>query len=121
MEKLRPYAFDFDGVIAKYDGFKGVDHFGEPNEPVVEVIRQLSKTGHKIILHSTRGNDSLKKYCLKHDIPVDYYNENPELEGENRGKPIAYVYVGDRALCYRGQSADELLTEIKEFKAYWEK
>lgn len=121
MEKIRPYAFDFDGVIAKYEGFKGVDHFGEPNEVVVEAIRQLSTIGHKIIIYSTRGEESLRKYCLEHNIPVDYFNRNPEIEGENPGKPIAYVYIDDRTVCYRNQTTDELVKEILQFKAHWEK
>lgn len=120
MGKLRTYAFDFDGVMAKYEGFKGTDHFGEPNETVITVIRQLSLMGHKIVIYSTRGEDSLRKYCLENNIPVDYFNRNPELEGENPGKPIAYVYIDDRTVCYRGQSTEELLEEILQFKAYWE-
>ena len=121
MEKVRSYAFDFAGVIAKYDGFRGREHYGEPNEPVVKAIRELSQMGHKIIVHSTRGEEGLRKYCEANDIPVDHYNRNPELEGENPGKPIAYVYVDDRTVSYRGQSSDDLLREILEFKAYWQK
>jgi hypothetical protein len=121
MDKTRPYAFDFDGVIAKYDGFKGVDHLGEPNEAVVAAIRKLSALGNKIIIYSTRGEEQLKEYCELHNIPVDYYNRNPEKEGVNIHKPIAYVYVDDRAVCYRGQSTDELVDEILNFKAYWQK
>lgn len=121
MDKIRPYAFDFDGVIAQYDGFKGVDHMGEPNMVVVEAIRKLSALGHKIIIYSTRDNAKLEAYCQKHDIPVDYYNQNPEKEGENPHKPIAYVYVDDRAICYKGQSTEDLVDEILNFKAHWEK
>jgi hypothetical protein len=43
------------------------------------------------------------------------------LEGDNPGKPIAYVYVDDRAVCYKGQTTEELVKEIIEFKAHWEK
>lgn len=121
MDKVRPFAFDFDGVIAKYDGFKGPDHFGEPNEAVVEAIRKLSSLGNKIIIYSTRSSADLEQYCKKHNIPVDYFNENPEKEGPNRHKPIAYVYVDDRAVCYRNQNAEELVDEILNFKAYWQK
>ena len=46
-------------------------------------------------------------------------NENPELEGKNRGKPIATIYIDDRALNYHGQTAGTLLAEIKKFKVYW--
>lgn len=120
-KKTRSYAFDFDGVIGEYDGFKGPDHFGKPIEAVVGAIRTLKDQGHKIIIYSTRGEEMLKKYCLDNNIPVDYFNRNPELEGENPGKPIAYVYVDDRTVCYRGQSTEELVNEILKFKAYWQK
>lgn len=112
-------AFDFDGVIAHYNGFTGDENVGEPNEEVVSVIRQLKEHGCTIIIHSTRGNDVLRNYCNTHNIPVDFINENPTLEGRNRGKPIATVYVDDRALNYHGQTADALLAEIKNFKVYW--
>ncbi|MFA6254352.1 MAG: hypothetical protein WC640_03875 [Candidatus Paceibacterota bacterium] len=121
VKKVHSYAFDFDGVIAQYDGFKGHDHFGEPNEPVVETIRQLKGQGHRIIIYSTRSSESLQKYCEEHRIPVDYYNENPTKVGQNPHKPIAYVYIDDRTVCYRGQSTEQLIDEISKFKAYWEK
>ena len=113
-------AFDFDGVIAQYDGFKGTDHFGKPIESVVNAIRILKQQGHKIIIYSTRGKEMLQKYCKDNDIPVDYINENPEKEGENPGKPVAYVYVDDRTVCYRGQSTEQLVEQILTFRAYWQ-
>lgn len=120
-KKERSYAFDFDGVIAQYEGFKGRDHSGKPIEAVVGAIRMLKQQGHKIIIYSTRGEEMLRKYCQENNIPVDYFNKNPEIEGENPGKPIAYVYVDDRTICYRGQSTEQLVEEILMFKAYWQK
>ncbi|MCD5382424.1 MAG: hypothetical protein LR017_03915 [Candidatus Pacebacteria bacterium] len=119
-QKKRSYAFDFDGVIAQYNGFKGSHHAEAPIAEVVQAMRLLKEEGHTTIVHSTRGTDFLKEYCESHDIPADYYNENPTLEGENPGKPIAYVYVDDRAVCYKGQSAEDLVAEIQNFKAYWQ-
>ena len=60
-------------------------------------------------------------YCEKFSVPFDYINRRPDLEGENPGKPIAFVYVDDRAICYRGQTAADLLSEIERFKPYWQK
>jgi trehalose-6-phosphatase len=72
------YAFDFDGVIAQYSGYKGKDHAGPPVAEVVEAIRELKQRGHKIIVYgSTRDNDFLKAYCEKHDIPIDYFSRKP--------------------------------------------
>jgi len=115
----RVYAFDFDGVISQYSGFKGVKHTEKPNNEVVKAIKILKKKGHKILIYSTRGNELLKKYCEEYNIPVDYFNRNPETEGENPGKPVAWVYVDDRAVCYRGQTAEQLVEEIETFKTHW--
>ena len=119
--KPRPYAFDFDGVIAEYNGFNGHNNSGKPIKEVVEAIKILKQKGHKIIIYSTKGRDMLEKYCSDNEIPFDYINENPEMVGENPGKPVAYVYIDDRSICYKGQSAEKLVEEILEFKAYWQK
>ena len=120
-KKSRVFAFDFDGVIAQYKGFVSTEHTGTPIQEVVKAIRKLKENGHKILIHSTRGDDLLRNYCTEHDIPFDFINKNPNLEGENPGKPIAYVYIDDRAVRYDGQSADELVSELENFKAYWQK
>jgi hypothetical protein len=120
-KKARTYAFDFDGVIAEYDGFKGHEHVGKPTTEVVDAMRILKGQGHKIVIYSTRGEKRLRQYCIDNQVPFDYINKNPDLEGENPGKPTAYVYVDDRAVCYRGQSAEELVQEILAFKVYWDK
>ena len=120
--KTKTFAFDFDGVISEYDGvFKGHEVVGKPLPEVVKAIRILKDQGHKILLYSTRGNGVLKKYCEEHNIPVDYYNENPEYKTRNPGKPVASVYIDDRALLYKGQTAKELVKELTDFKVYYKK
>src|ERR1035437_2197893 len=114
-------AFDFDGVLAQYHGFIAKDDIQEPNPEVVKAIFLLKEKGCEILLHSTRGDEFLKMYCEKFSIPVDYINRQPHREGENPGKPIAFVYVDDRALCYKGQSAEVLVSEILNFEPYWQK
>ena len=117
--KSRVIAFDFDGVIAQYAGFVAKDHVLPPNENVVSAMRKLRELGHRILVHSTRGDAFLKTYCEKFDIPFDYINRRPDKEGENPGKPIAYVYIDDNSICYMGQSADQLVSEVESFKPYW--
>jgi len=118
--KRHSFAFDFDGVIASYNGFKGANHTQPPIPAVVDAIRTLKERGHTIIIHSTRGEKLLRQYLEQHNIPFDYINENPARAGENPGKPVAYAYIDDRAVCYKGQSADELVHELTTFKAYWQ-
>ncbi|MDO8566784.1 MAG: hypothetical protein Q7R58_01375 [bacterium] len=114
-------AFDFDGVIASYSGFVAKDDIQEPNAEVVRAIELLREKNFKILIHSTRGDEFLEKYCERFSIPFDYINHRPDKVGENPGKPIAFVYIDDRNICYKGQTAEELVSEIKNFKTYWQK
>jgi hypothetical protein len=114
-------AFDFDGVLASYTGFIAKDDVQEPNQEVVAAMHQLREKGCKILIHSTRGDDFIKSYCERFSIPVDYINRRPDKEGDNPGKPIAFVYVDDRAICYKGESAETLVSEILNFAPYWQK
>lgn len=115
----RAFAFDFDGVIATYSGFKGSDSVEAPNDEVIRAIRTLKERGHTIIVHSTRGEAVLRAYCATHNIPVDYFNENPNEHGENYGKPIAHAYVDDRAVNYHMQTAEELVEQLESFQPHW--
>ena len=122
MRKKRTFAFDFDGVVGKYDGiFRGEEHLGEPHKEVVDTIKELKKRGHKILIYSSRSSIALKKYSKKYKIPIDYFNRNPEYKTGNPGKPVASVYIDDRALCYRGQKAKQLIKEIENFQIYYKK
>lgn len=39
------YGFDLDGTLAKYDGWKGIGHIGEPVKPMVELIKRMHGEG----------------------------------------------------------------------------
>jgi phosphoglycolate phosphatase-like HAD superfamily hydrolase len=118
--QIKTVAFDFDGVISKYAGYVAKDDVQEPIVEVVKAIKILKEKGFKILVHSTRGDEFLKNYCDTYNIPYDYINRRPDRQGDNPGKPVAYVYVDDRAICYQGQSAEDLVHEIDTFKSYWE-
>lgn len=115
----RVIAFDFDGVIAATSGFVHHHHRDVPNAEVVRAITALKAEGYLILIHTTRGDAFVRSYCEDHGIPFDYINRRPDVEGQNPGKPIASVYVDDRALTYRGQDADALVKQITEFRPYW--
>lgn len=112
-------SFDFDGVVASYNGFVSKEDIQEPNPEVVKAITMLKEKGCKILIHSTRGDEFLKKYCERFLVPYDYINRRPDVEGDNPGKPIAFVYIDDRNICYKGESAENLVSEITNFKPYW--
>ena len=39
------YGFDLDGTLAKYDGWKGIDHIGEPVKPMVDLMKKMRDAG----------------------------------------------------------------------------
>lgn len=92
---------DLDGVLAKYDGWKGVDHIGDPIPRAREFLELLSKNFH-IIIHTTRVNPEVntghtyeelrakvEAWLVKHEMVYD----------DIQSKPLAIAYIDDRA-CY---------------------
>ncbi len=119
-KKKKTIAFDFDGVIANYNGFVSREHREEPITETVKAIKLLQEKGFNILIHSSRGDDFLRSYLEGYQIPYDYINHNPNKQGDNPGKPLAHVYIDDRAISFRGQKAEDLVSEIENFKAHWE-
>jgi len=115
-------AVDFDGVINSYKGgWKGPTVTDDPVLSAIESINTLSDQGYKIIIYSTRaqtgeGLDTIREYLLKH-------SGNPAMvEGIEitDKKPIAHVYIDDRAITFNGDWK-ETLKQIEEFKPWMEK
>lgn len=92
---------DFDGVIADYSkGFQGADVFGDPLPGAAAAITKLKLDGWKVIIFTTRkATVGLENYLRFNGIPFDEINSNSDQpEGSNPGKPIADVYLDDRAV-----------------------
>src|SRR5216684_3586931 len=99
----RTIAVDFDGVIAEYDGWKGVGVLGGPRSDVVKVLDILRSEGWKVVVHTTRGQEEIADYLAKYDIPHDEINHNSDYRTKGT-KPVADVYWDDRAVCYSGNA-----------------
>lgn len=48
------YGFDLDGTLAKYDGWKGIDHIGEPVKPMVDLIKRMHDEGKVVKIMTAR-------------------------------------------------------------------
>lgn len=48
------YGFDLDGTLAKYDGWKGIDHIGEPVKPMVDLIKRMRAEGKVVKIMTAR-------------------------------------------------------------------
>ena len=116
----RVVAIDFDGVLGTYTGWRGWRHLGTPVEGAREAVQRLRSEGWRVILFSTRGCNELESWCEEHGFEVDGINCNPYLQGQNPGKPIATVYVDDRAIQFNGDWRDTV-DRIMSFTTYWER
>jgi hypothetical protein len=111
-------AFDLDGVLAQYNGWNGADTLiGEPVSGMRELLSSLRDKGVKIIIFTCRGAHDTKLWADRHDIPYDWININGDDYYQNIGKPLADIYVDDRAICFKGD-VDQLARDIDSFQPY---
>jgi len=98
----RTIAVDFDGVIAKYSGWKGHDHYGEPIRGVKTAMKMLRKWGFKVIVYTCRADvRGVARYLRQNNIVFDYINENPYQPPDvHPSKLYADFYIDDRAITF---------------------
>ena len=99
---------DVDGVLARYDGWKGVDHFGEPIHGAKEFLEKLSAMC-DVVIYTTRCCEEINKpekaWLLKNRVR-DWLDKHGLKYSDifiGQGKPIASAYVDDRAISCRPQ------------------
>jgi hypothetical protein len=106
---------DFDGVIhLSISGWKGRTIIPDPPVPGArEAIAQLRAVA-KVVVHSGRcaspeGREAIRQWLDAQNIEVDEICEN---------KPLAEVYVDDRAVPFTGDW-DKALCDIRAFR-HWQ-
>jgi hypothetical protein len=115
-------AVDFDGVINSYkSGWQGPNETDEPVLNAAEGISGLWNRGNKIIIFSTRANthegtDTIREYIRRH-TENDLLANSIEITDK---KPIADVYIDDRAIPFTGDW-EETLKQIETFKPWMDK
>lgn len=107
--------FDFDGVLAEYDGWKGFDVLGKPKQKVVEIVRQLKKEGHYIIIYTSRADTpTLRKWLEDNDVPYDNINREIDNPAYSSIKIHYHCLVDDRVVNPIGLSKREILKRIRK-------
>lgn len=113
-------AIDVDGVLADYSkGWQGEGIIGDPLPGARKFLDRLRAAGWKIIIFTTRGNAEMEEYCFRNGLAYDEINDNSSLRGRNPGKPIAAVYLDDRAVRFDGDF-DRAFDEITGFRVWYE-
>jgi phosphoserine phosphatase len=103
---------DLDGVLNLYDGWKGADYFHPPRPGAEEFLRALGESGYRVIVFTIRWAEHVEAWLREHGLQ--------ELVAEvTDKKPVAHVYLDDRAICFQGDF-EQALRQIRSFKAHWE-
>jgi len=97
---------DLDGVLVKYEGWKGPGVLGEPFDGAVDFIHELSRIADVVIFtvrlnRDVSGQVDPRLWQAEHDGIRKWLDENGFEQvrlATDRGKPIAVAYVDDRAV-----------------------
>lgn len=98
----RTVAVDFDGTLHPYtDGWTGILPADEPPNPLaVEFLKMCKTRGWDVIVFSCRaseweGAEGIAQWIGRHGLA-------PFVTSITHEKPVAFAYVDDRAVPFRG-------------------
>lgn len=99
-------AIDFDGVINSYQSnFVAIDQIPDPpTEGALEAIQKYLDYGFKVYIYSTRneqekGRQAIRQWLLDQGVPSERVKRIQIVSG----KPIAKIYLDDRAWHFSGR------------------
>lgn len=121
----RRVCVDLDGVLAEYDKWKGIDHFGKPIEGALDFMKKLAKFSEITIFTSRCAQDVLEgsritpgqlrvkviAWLEEHGFPyTDVYI--------GQGKPRAAAFIDDRGVhCNPQKDKDAFDEALKQTRA----
>jgi hypothetical protein len=114
-ERTRSICIDLDGVLAKYDNWKGLEHFGEPIPGAVDFTRQMVKK-YRVIIFSSRTHEEEGRDLTDATKLVGSWLDRHGFAYDEiytgRGKPFASAYIDDRGVACRPQDDGRKAFEI---------
>ena len=111
MGKKKTILIDLDGVLNSYRGIFDKNIIPKPKQGVEHFLKELSKNAN-LHLFTTREINLVAEW-LKDNNLEQYF-----ISITNKKLP-AYLYIDDRAICFKG-NYDKTLNEIKDFQVYWQ-
>lgn len=104
---------DFNGVFDQYQGWvhNGIGTEYEPRQGLREFLQSLHQD-YDIVINTVINPMHVRTWLDKYDLS-QYIGTITNI------KPMAVMYVDDRAICFDGDY-DALLNNIRNFKPYWE-
>ena len=100
MDTYKIIAVDFDGTLC----YSNWPELGDPNLPLIDLLKKWKNSGNKLILWTCRAGDALDKaidWCMDHQLYFDAINDNLpeiiEMYGNNSRKITCDYYIDDKA------------------------
>ena len=105
---MKTVCVDLDGTLAQYDGWKGLDHIGDPIHGAKEFLHELKSIPVRVVIWTTRTNSDLNKestdklkarvieWLNRHNLPFDDVSTD-------EAKLLCLAFVDDRAITCRPQ------------------
>ena len=115
-------AIDFDGVIHEYSkGWNGGEIYDPPVVGAKEALEALKAKGHTLYLFTTRTNTMFrKKDEPDQKVMIEEWMKRNEIPFDKIwtfGKPMADLFIDDRALSFKGDWKDTL-EQVDVFKVW---
>lgn len=109
MPQRQTLLIDFDGVLHNYKGWEGELSLHNPI-PNARKALYLLVDKYRLICFTTRKAEIVTAWLKLHGFP--------EMKVTNIKEP-AFLIIDDRALTFKGEWTEELMTQIKTFKPHW--
>jgi hypothetical protein len=107
----RTIALDVDAVLARYDGWQGIEHIGEPLPGAVAFSQRLAER-YEVLIYTTRCANVLGRQEAPERLKgivkawLDKHGFAYHDIWAGQGKPIFFATVDDRAISCRPQDKD---------------
>lgn len=109
--KEKIVSIDFDGVLAKYDGFKEDGSLGSPMSGAKKFVISLIDSGFTPVVFTVRSAKIINSWLKE--------NNFPSIEVTNTKYP-SLAYIDDRCIQFNGDF-NKLFNDMKKFDVYWRK
>lgn len=114
---------DLDGVLAEYDGWKGIDHIGAPLPGALEFMQSLARIA-EIVIFTARCSTEIGDERAAAMTPgqlrikiIDWLEKNKFPYTDvyiGQGKPLASAFIDDRGVpCSPQKNADAYEESLK--------
>jgi hypothetical protein len=104
---------DLNGVLDTYAGWQGEVTWHPPRPGARAFLQALRARGFEVVVLTVRRPEDAWQWLETHDLAA-YVSDVTDR------KPPAFVYIDDRALCFRG-AFDETLRQMDCFQPHWER